>query len=192
MEIKDKKIGVALTGSFCTFNQVIPFIKDLVEEGANVIPIMSEASSKTDTRFGKAKDFIERLEEITGNSVITTIIDAEPIGPKNLTDIMVIAPCSGNTAAKLANGINDTPVLMAVKSHLRNNRPVVIAISTNDGLGASGKNIGILLNTKHIYFVPFKQDAPEKKPKSLVADFSKLKATIEEALEEKQIQPVLL
>ena len=152
MKFKDLKIGFALTGSFCTFSKTIPKIKELVKEGAEVIPIMSYNAYELDTKFGKAEDFIAQIEEITGKKIIHTIQGAEPIGPKKMTDIMIIAPATGNTIAKLANGITDTPVTMAAKSHLRNENPLIIAISTNDALSGSAKNIGTLLNRRNYYF----------------------------------------
>ena len=192
MEVKGKKIGFVLTGSFCTFNKTISKMKDLKKLEAEIIPIMSFNSYKLDTKFGKAKDFIKLIEEITDKEIIHTIEDAEPIGPKHLTDIMIVAPASGNTMAKLASDIIDTPAVMAVKSHLRNNLPVVIAPSTNNGLGASAVNIGKLLNRKNYYFVPFKQDNPITKPRSLVFDPEYIIKTIECALNGEQIQPILL
>ena len=192
MELAEKNIGYALTGSFCTFSISIKEIKKLIQAGANVFPIMSYHSYKLDTKFGKAQDFIEKIEEITGNKIIHTIPDAEPIGPKKMFDILVVAPCSGNTIAKLANDIIDTPATMAVKSHLRNCRPVVIGISTNNALSGAAENIGKLLNRKHYYFVPFKQDNPITKPRSIVCDFSYLQKTLEYALEGKQISPIIL
>lgn len=192
MELKNKKIGFAMTGSFCTFSKTIEELKKIVKTGAKVIPIMSYNSYNLDTRFGKASDFINEIESITGEKIIHTIQEAEPIGPKKMTDIMVIAPATGNTIAKLANGIIDGPVTMATKSHLRNNNPVVIAISTNDALGGSAENIGKLLNRKHYYFVPFRQDNPITKPRSLVYDFGYLQKTIEYALENEQIEPIIL
>lgn len=192
MTLKGKKIGFAITGSSCNFSIVFPEIEKLAEEGADLYPIISEAVNTFDTRFGTADEWKEKLKDITGKEPINTIVEAEPVGPKLNLDILVVVPCTGNTAAKLANGITDTTVTMAVKAHLRNNKPVVLGVATNDGLGASAKNIGVLMNAKHIYFVPLGQDNPENKPKSLVADFSKLKATIESALVGEQIQPVLL
>lgn len=192
LNLKDKKIGFVLTGSFCTFSKIIPKMKELIEKGAEVIPIMSFNSYNLDTKFGKAQDFINEIEEITGKKIIHTIQEAEPIGPKRLTDIMVVAPCSGNTMAKLACDIIDTPATMAVKSHLRNNLPVVIAPSTNNGLSGNAKNIGILLNRKHYYFVPFRQDNPITKPRSIVFDSEYIVKTIESALEHEQIEPILL
>lgn len=192
LSLEDKKIGFVLTGSFCTFSKTIPKMKELIEKGAEVIPIMSFNSYNLDTKFGKAQDFINEIEEITEKKIIHTIQEAEPIGPKRLTDIMVVAPCSGNTMAKLACDIIDTPATMAVKSHLRNNLPVVIAPSTNNGLSGNAKNIGILLNRKHYYFVPFRQDNPITKPRSIVFDSEYIVKTIESALEHEQIEPILL
>lgn len=192
MSLHNKNIGIALTGSFCTFDKAFTEIEHLVMEDANVFPILSFNSKKIDTRFGKAADFYKRLKEMTGREPITTIEDAEPVGPKNMFDIMAILPCTGNTLAKLANGITDTPVLMAAKAHIRNNKPLVISVATNDALGLNLKNIGILLNTKDIYFVPFGQDSPENKPKSMIAHTHLLKLTLESALEDQQIQPVVI
>ena len=192
MKFQNLKIGFALTGSFCTFSKVIPKIQELVKEGAEVLPIMSYNAYELDTKFGKAKDFIAQIENITGNKIIHTIQGAEPIGPKKMTDIMIIAPTTGNTIAKLANGITDTPVTMAAKSHLRNERPLIIAISTNDALSGSAKNIGILLNRKNYYFVPFKQDNPITKPRSIVFDEEYILKTIQFALNNEQIEPIIL
>lgn len=192
MQLNGKKVGFALTGSFCTYKVVIPKIKELVQQGAEIIPIMSYNSYKLDTKFGKAKDFIDEIEKITNRKIISTIQEAEPIGPRRMTDIMIIAPCSGNTLAKLANGITDTPVLMAAKSHLRNENNLVLGISTNDGLSGSAENIGKLLNRNHVFFIPFRQDNPITKPRSLVFDSNYIQKTLEEALEDKQIQPILL
>ena len=190
--LKDKKIGFTLTGSFCTFQKVIPKIKEIKKLGAEVIPIMSFNSYNLDTKFGKAKDFIEEIENITGKEIIHTIQGAEPISPKKMTDIMIIAPCSGNTMAKLACDIIDTPATMAAKSHLRNNRPLVIAPSTNNGLSGNAENIGKLLNRKNYYFVPFRQDNPITKPRSIVFDAEYIIKTIEYALEGEQISPILI
>ena len=192
MEVKGKKIGFVLTGSFCTFSKVIPKIKELKILGADIIPIMSDNSYNLDTKFGKAEDIVKKIEEITEKEIIHTIQDAEPIGPKHLTDIMIVAPASGNTMAKLAVDIVDTPAVMAVKSHLRNNLPVVIAPSTNNGLGAAAVNIGTLLNRKNYYFVPFKQDNPITKPRSIVFDSEYIIKTLEYALDGEQIEPILL
>lgn len=191
MDLKGKKVGVALTGSFCTFDKIFTELERLVEAGADVYTIFSDASQKIASRFGKPEDFIIRAEEITGRKPIFTIEEAEPIGPKSYLDILVIFPCTGNTIAKLANGITDTPVLMAAKAHLRNNKPLVISVSTNDALGMNMKNIGLLLNAKNIYFVPFGQDNPEKKNNSLIAHTDKLIPALELALEGKQYQPII-
>lgn len=192
MNLKGKKIGFALTGSFCTFDRVFPQIKKLVEQGAEVIPIMSYHVATMNTKFGEAEEWKKKLYEITGRNPICDLNDAEPIGPERLLDVLVIAPCTGNTMAKLANAITDTPVLMAAKSQLRNQRPVVLAVSTNDGLGLNAKNLGILLNTKNVYMVPFGQDNPQKKPNSLVANYEVLMDTIINALNGKQLQPLLI
>ena len=193
MELYGKKIGFVLTGSFCTFKKTIPKIKELIEkEGADIIPIMSYNSYNLDTKFGKAKDFIKEIEDITGKEIIHTIQGAEPIGPKKMTDIMVVAPCSGNTMAKLALDIIDTPAVMACKSHLRNDRPLVIAPSTNNGLSGNAENIGKLLNRRNYYFVPFRQDNPITKPRSIVFDEDYLIKTIKFALDSEQISPILL
>lgn len=192
MNFEGVKIGFVFTGSFCTFSKVIPKMKLLVKSGAKVIPIMSFNSYNLDTKFGKAKDFIEKIENITENSIIHSITDAEPIGPKNMTDIMIIAPCSGNTMAKLSYDIIDTPATMAAKSHLRNNRPLVIAPSTNNGLSGNAENIGRLLNRKNYYFVPFRQDNPITKPRSIVFDEEYIIKTLEYALNNEQISPILI
>ena len=191
MILKSKNIGFGFTGSFCTFSIAKEILKELAIEN-NVTAIMSFNSYNLDTKFGKATDHINEIESITGNKIIYTIEDAEPIGPKKLFDILVICPCSGNTIAKLSNDIIDTPVTMAVKSHLRNSRPVVIAISTNNGLSGASENIGRLLNRKNYYFVPFRQDNPITKPRSIVFDKTYVIKTIEEAIEYKQIQPIIL
>jgi len=192
LDLKDKKIGFVLTGSFCTFSKTIPKMKELIKMGSEVIPIMSYNSYNLDTKFGKAEDFINEIQEITGKEIIHTIQDAEPIGPKRLTDVMVVAPCSGNTMSKLAYDIIDTPATMAVKSHLRNNLPVVIAPSTNNGLSGNAISIGHLLNRNNYYFVPFRQDNPITKPRSIVFDSEYIIKTIESALDGEQIQPILL
>lgn len=192
MNLKDKNIGFIFTGSFCTFSKTIEELKKLKNTGANIIPIMSYHSYTMDTKFGKAENFIKQIEEITGNKIIHTIQEAEPIGPKKMTDIMVVAPASGNVMAKLANGINDDTSTMAVKSHLRNGRPVVIAISTNDAMSGSAENIGKLLNRRNYYFVPFRQDNPITKPTSLVFAPNLIIKTIELALYNEQIQPILV
>lgn len=192
MNFEGVKIGFVLTGSFCTFKKVIPKIKQLKEKKASIIPIMSYNAYNLDTKFGKAEDFIIEIENICENKIIHTIQDAEPIGPKGLTDIMIIAPCSGNTMAKLACDIIDTPATMAAKSHLRNNRPLVIAPSTNNGLSGNAENIGKLLNRKNYFFVPFKQDNPITKPRSVVFDSDYIIKTLEFALKGEQISPILL
>ncbi len=184
------KVGFALTGSFCTFEIVILQIQRLVEAGYEVVPIMSEQAYQTDTKFGLARNYILRIEAITDKKIIHTVVGAEPIGPEKMTDIMVIAPCTGNTLAKLGAGITDTAATMAVKSHLRNGLPVIIGVSTNDALGGAAKNIGQLMNYKNIYFIPMSQDNPEKKPRSVVADFNRLLPAMEMALKGQQLQPV--
>ena len=191
MDFSNINVGYGITGSFCTFSKARKAVEHLTELGANVIPIFSYNAQTCDTRFGSAKEFVDGICEITGNEGIRTISQAEPIGPNNFLDIMVIAPCTGNTAAKLCNGITDTPVLMATKAHMRNGKPLVISISTNDALGANFKNIGMLMNMKNVYFVPFGQDNYKSKPNSLIAKMELLPETIELALEGKQIQPVL-
>ncbi len=188
----NKTVGFAMCGSFCTFSSVIPHIKELKDKGYNVLPIMSEMSYTTDTRFGTAGSFINRIEDICGEKIIHSIKGAEPIGPKKILDILVIAPCTGNTLAKLACGIADSSVTLAAKAHLRNERPIVIAVSSNDSLANNAKNIGTLLNMKNYYFVPMKQDAPLSKPRSVVADFTKISDTVSFAFEGKQIQPIWL
>jgi dipicolinate synthase subunit B len=192
MDFSNYNIGYGITGSFCTFARARKAVERLKELGANVIPVFSFHTQEMDTRFGSAKEFVEGICEITGNEGIRTIQQAEPIGPNNLLDIMVIAPCTGNSAAKLWNGIVDTPVLMAAKAHMRGGKPLVIAISTNDALGTNFKNIGALMNMKQVYFVPFEQDSAKSKPNSLVADLTLLPDTIEMALKGKQVQPLLL
>ncbi|MGQ9496909.1 MAG: dipicolinate synthase subunit B [Desulfotomaculales bacterium] len=192
MRLNGVKIGFALTGSFCTLNEVVKEIERLKAEGATVYPVVSHEVATLDTRFGTAQSWLETLAGITGQRVMTSIVEVEPIGPKKLFDILVIAPCTGNTMAKLANGITDGPVLMAAKAMLRNQRPVVLAISTNDGLGLNAKNLGILLNTKNVYLVPFGQDNPQQKPNSLVARVELLLDTVILALQGKQLQPVLV
>ena len=192
MDIKNKTIGFAFTGSFCTYNNAFIQLNKLTEHDCNIYTIFSERASTINTRFGNANFFLEKAEEITDKKPILTIEAAEPIGPKSLLDVLVIYPCTGNTIAKLANGITDSPVLMAAKAHLRNEKPLVIGISTNDGLGVNMKNIGSLLNMKNIYFIPFGQDDPVKKTKSLIAHGELLINTLEMALEGKQLQPILI
>ena len=183
-------IGFAMSGSFCTFSKMFPVLEALREK-YDILPIFSEHVYTLDTRFGTAEEHIQRAEAICGVPVIHTIAQAEPIGPKKLLDALVIAPCTGNTLAKLSCGIADTAVTMAAKSHLRNGRPVILAVSTNDALAAAAENIGRLLARKHYYFVPFRQDDAEKKPTSMVADFSQIPRTLELALQGRQVQPVM-
>lgn len=184
-------IGFALCGSFCTYSAVFPIVEALAQNHT-VIPILSTAASQTDTRFGTAKNHILKLTEICGTPPLTTLPEVEPIGPKQLLDVLVIAPCTGNTLAKLAHSIADTPVTMAAKSHLRNGRPVLIAVSTNDALGTAAENIGKLMAKQNYYFVPFRQDDPKEKPRSMVADFSAIPQALEAALEGRQFQPVII
>lgn len=186
------KLGFAMCGSFCTINDAVTEMAALKEMGYDITPIFSEVVSKYDTRFTNARELKEGVEALCGKKVISNLVEAEPIGPKKLFDVLVVCPCTGNTLAKLANGITDSSVTMAVKAHLRNNRPVVLAIATNDALGGSAKNIGYLLNMKNIYFTPFRQDDPIKKEKSIIADFTLLNKTIIHALNGNQISPVLL
>lgn len=187
----NKNIGAAITASFCTFSKIIKPLQCLVDEGAALTPILSFHAANTDTRFGTAKDFKEKLLEVTQHDIIETIPDAEPIGPKGLLDLIIVAPCTGNTLAKLCLGITDTPVTMACKAHLRNERPILIAISTNDGLSANAINLGKLMNTKGFYFVPFHQDDCQNKKSSLVADMNRIPEAAEAALRGEQLQPVL-
>ena len=187
-----KTIGLAMCGSFCTFVRVLDAFSALDREQYDLVPIQSQAAYATDTRFGAAADFRARLEALCGRPIIHTIEEAEPIGPKKLLDVLVIAPCTGNTLAKLACGIADTPVTLAVKAHLRNERPVILAVSSNDALAANAESIGRLLARRHHYFVPMRQDAPQKKPRSVVADFTLLPQTVEHALSGSQLQPILL
>jgi dipicolinic acid synthetase, B subunit len=184
-------IGFCITGSFCTFKRILPIIKDLVSKGNAVFPIFSFSTASLDTRFYKAADFHRDVKEITGNEPVATLAAAEPFGPSNMLDIIIVAPCTGNTLAKLNNAITDTPVLMAAKAHLRNNKPVLIGVSTNDGLSANAKNIGELLNKKNIYFVPFSQDNPIEKTSSLVAHFELTEEAAVSAVKGVQLQPVL-
>ncbi len=192
MELKGKNIGFVFTGSFCTLSKAITILKQIKEQGASIIPVVSFNVFNLDTKFGKAKDIINQIEEIAGREVIHTIQDAEPIGPKKMTDVMAIVPCSGNTISKLANDIIDTPATMAAKSHLRNGRPLVIAPSTNNGLSGNAENMGKLLNRKNYYFVPFGQDNPITKPRSIVFDSDRVIKTIVYALEGEQISPILV
>lgn len=186
-----KTIGFGITGSFCTFSQIIPVMEQLAKSN-RVIPVLSDMAYGTDTRFYRAEDFRGEVRRVCGNEIIHTIVEAEPIGPKKLFDIMVIAPCTGNTLAKLCAGVTDTPVLMAAKAHIRNHRPLVIAVSTNDALGAAARNIGELMNRRNLYFVPFSQDDYQKKPRSMVARMELVENTLDLALEGLQIQPMVL
>jgi len=190
--LKKERVGFALCGSFCTHAKVLGELEKLCGEYETVIPIVSDICTQTDTRFGKAEDFLSTVERLTGREPIRSVSGAEPIGPKQLLDVLVIAPCTGNTLGKLAAGITDTSVTMAAKSHLRNEKPVVIAMASNDGLSGAARNIGELLGRKHYYFVPFGQDDPERKPRSLMADFSRIGETVDAALQGRQLQPVLL
>ena len=184
-------LGFAMCGSFCTLSSVIEQL-DSLKDSYDLLPIMSEITYTTDSRFGKATDFITRVKTICNKDIIHTVVGAEPVGPKKLTDVMVIAPCTGNTLAKLANGITDTSVTMSAKAHLRNERPLVIALATNDALTGSAKNIGALMNYKNVFFVPFSQDDPNGKPRSCIADMSLIAKTVEYALQGVQIQPIIL
>lgn len=192
MNLTGKKIGFCLCGSFCTLNKAVEALARLKETGASIYPVISENAGTINTRFGKAKDFIEKVTDITGNKPIMSIEDAEPIGPKNSLDIMAVVPCTSNTMAKLCYGITDSAVTMACKAHLRNNKPLVLAIATNDALGTSLRNIGGLMVRKNIYFVPFGQDDHIKKPLSMTAELDLLEDTLCNALEGKQLQPIVL
>ncbi|MBQ5824895.1 MAG: dipicolinate synthase subunit B [Clostridia bacterium] len=186
------RIGFAMCGSFCTFDKVMAVMQELVNRDMEVTPIMSNMAYSTDTRFGKAEEINKRIESICGKEIIHTIEKAEPIGPAKMFDVLLVEPCTGNTLAKLASGITDTAVTMACKSHLRNSRPVVLAVSTNDALGNSAKNIGQLMNYRNVYFVPLRQDDCKMKPRSVVADFSLTVRTLEAAIESRQIQPMIM
>lgn len=190
-DFSDKKIGIGITGSYCTYKNLFDEFDKLTTTHADIYTIFSDNAAHTNSRFGDFEYFLKRAEDISKKPPITTIPGAEPIGPKGLLDLLIIAPCTGNTLSKLANGISDTPVLMAAKAHLRNNRPLVIFLSTNDALGMNLKNIGILLNTKNIYFVPFGQDNYKTKPNSMIAHYDLIVETILKAFEGKQIQPVI-
>jgi len=192
VRLKGKKIGFALTGSHCTLEKVFPELEKLLEEGAEVYPLISSSVDQTNSRFGEATEWKTQLVKRTGQKIITSILAAEPLGPKMMLDAYIIAPCTGNTLAKLANGITDTAVLMGAKAQLRNQKPVILAISTNDGLGLNAKNIGTLLCTKYIYLVPFGQDSPFSKPNSLIAKIELLLPTLIAALEGRQLQPMLI
>ena len=192
MILKGKRIGFGLTGSHCTYDEVFPEIEKLVNEGAEVIPIVTSTVQNTETRFGKGEDWVERIEKLTGNHVVDTIVKAEPLGPKLPLDCMVIAPLTGNSMSKMANALTDSPVLMAAKATMRNHRPVVVAISTNDALGLNGVNLMRLMAAKDVYFVPYGQDNPNGKPSSMVARMGMIRDTIIAALEREQIQPVIV
>ncbi len=190
--MNSQRIAFAMCGSYCTFSKAIPQMERLKEKGYDIIPLMSQNASSTDTRFGTAKEFLNTLENISEKKVITTIKDAEPLGPKNMCDAMVIAPCTGNTLAKIASGITDTSVTMATKSLLRVGKPVILALASNDALGISAQNLGKVMNFKNLYLVPMEQDDIVKKPNSLVADFTKVIPTLEKAMEQQQIRPIFL
>jgi len=184
-------IGFGITGSFCTHEKILEVIKNLKQSGHNIIPIVTHEVYKTSTRSGNNKTFLKTLEEITNNKVVYNIVGAEPLGPKKIIEALIVAPCTGNTLSKLANSITDNAVTMTAKSLMRNNKPIVIGISTNDGLGLNSNNLTTLLNQKNVYFIPFGQDYPFEKPKSLMADFSKTEETIIKALKKEQLQPLL-
>ena len=190
--MRTERVGFALCGSFCTHAKVLRELEGICGEYEVVVPVVSEICQVTDTRFGTAKSFMKRVEELTGRRAIRSVVEAEPIGPKKLLDVLVIAPCTGNTLGKLAAGITDTAVTMAAKAHLRNDCPVVVAVASNDGLSGAARNLGELLVRKNYFFVPFGQDDPENKPCSLVADFSRIGETVEAALEGRQVLPLLL
>ena len=192
MDLKGKKIGIAITGSFCTFDKIFKELEGLVNEGAEVTTVFSRSAATINSRFGDSDIFLKRAKEITGREPILTIAEAEHIGPRKLFDVLVILPCTGNTMAKLANGITDSSVLMAAKAHLRNERPLVISVSTNDALGMNLKNIGLLMNVKNIYFVPFGQDNPENKTTSMIAHTHMLRTTLLDAFDGKQTQPIII
>lgn len=186
------RVGFAFCGSFCTYDQVMPALERARARYGDVTPIISEKSAETDSRFGPAHEFIREMERVCDRRVIDTIPKAEPIGPKKLLDVLIIAPCTGSTLSRLANGMSDTSVTMAAKAMWRNGRPVVVAVSTNDGLAGSAKNIAALLDKKHVFFVPYRQDDPVGKPTSLVADFTRINDTVDAALRGEQLQPLLL
>ncbi|MFJ8243925.1 dipicolinate synthase subunit B [Peribacillus asahii] len=192
MSLQGKRIGFGLTGSHCTYDDVFPEIEKLVNEGVEVIPIVTSTVKQTETRFGRGEDWVERIEKLTGHHVVDTIVKAEPLGPKLPLDCMVIAPLTGNSMSKLANALTDSPVLMATKATMRNHRPVVVAISTNDALGLNGVNLMRLMAAKDLYFVPYGQDDPYKKPNSMVARMSMIRDTIIAALKGEQLQPVIV
>jgi dipicolinate synthase subunit B len=187
-----KNIGFAITGSFCTFERILEEIKRISDAGYNIIPIFSFSVTNTDTRFGSAADFRAKIVAATGKEPVDSLVTAEPLGPMGVIDIMVVAPCTGNTLAKITQAITDTPVTMAVKAHFRNNKPVVIAVSSNDLLGINFRNLGTLMSMKNVYFVPFGQDDPLKKPKSMISDYNLILPAIEKAIIGEQLQPLLL
>ncbi|KIL73621.1 dipicolinate synthase subunit B [Bacillus badius] len=192
MSLKGKRIGFGITGSHCTYEEIFPQIKKLVELGAEVVPVVTATVKGTGTRFGEAGVWVKKIEEVTGKQVIDSIVEAEPLGPKAPLDCMIIAPITGNSISKFANAMTDSPVLMAAKATLRNLKPVILGISTNDALGLNGMNIMRLMAVKNIFFIPFGQDDPEKKPNSMVAKMDSLPETIEAALAGKQLQPVII
>ncbi len=192
MDLKDKKIGFALTASYCTLNKVVPELKKIADKNAEIIPIMSDNVLKFDTRFGKKEKWIEEIRQLTNVEIIDSIITAEPIGPKKLLDLLIVAPCTGNTMSKIAHGIIDETVVMAVKAQLRNQRPVLLAVASNDGLSLSSESISKLLNMENIFFVPFGQDNPNDKPNSLVSRMDLILKSAEMALENKQLQPIII
>lgn len=192
MQLKGKNIGFALTGSHCTYEEIWPQVKALTDIGANVYPFASTTVANTNTRFGQSKDIIAKFAHLTGKQVITDIVEAEPFGPLKLFDVVIVAPCTGNTMARLANAITDTAVLMVAKAHLRNLKPLVLAISTNDGLSMNAKNLGTLLNSRNVYFVPFGQDNPDQKRNSIVSDMTLIVPTLEKAIVNEQIQPIII
>ncbi|MBM7603270.1 dipicolinate synthase subunit B [Metabacillus crassostreae] len=192
MKLTGKRIGFGITGSHCTYEEVYPQIKSLLDEGAEVVPVVSHTMKTTTTRFGEAGEWVEKIEKLTGNKVVDSIVSAEPLGPKRPLDCMVIAPLTGNSMSKFANALTDSPVLMAAKATLRTHRPVVLGISTNDALGLNGVNLMKLMATKDIYFIPFGQDAPDKKPNSMVARMESLLDTVLAAMAGKQFQPVVV
>ncbi len=192
MRLEGKKIGFAITGSHCTIEEIIPEIEKIVNQGAEVLPIMSETVLNDKTRFGSPEKWTKKMKKVTGQKIIDSVVKAEPIGPQKLLDLLIVAPCTGNTLAKIANGIIDETVIMAAKAQLRNQNPVLISISTNDGLGLNFKNLSELINTENIFFVPFGQDNPSDKPNSLVSRSDLLVEAAEKALNDKQLQPVLI
>lgn len=190
--LKGKRIGLGITASHCTYDQLLPMIHSLQKEGAIVVPIITHSVLHAATRFGTGEEWIKRIEEATGEKVVTSIVEAEPFGPSNPLDCMVISPLTGNSMSRFANAATDSPVLMAAKATLRNGKPVVLGISTNDALGLNGMNLMKLLNMKHVFFIPFGQDDCIKKPNSLISDFSLLPTTVASAIESKQLQPLLI